>query len=644
MDLFFPQRLARYDLRTSESFDCQEAFGYGAFQKRLFFLLILSAVSVLCQTSIVTIVFGDVDHWCKRPRGFNISATEWKNIAIPLEADGRHSQCRVYQRCMPPVDFSLPNRERMDSDVLAQPHASTGSTYEYGWYNECLNGVSETANDTQEIHCDEWEYDDSAASFTAVSTWDMVCHRRPRRIAVVALQYAGAVVFVVTSGIYADSLSRRTCLVASAAALLAITICTFLANTYYVYAIARFLAGGFTAVNEVFSVIIPFEVTTHAHRPQQVILWHLVGVLPAEVWEILIRRVPMFWSLKQLIFLAPTALLLPVSLSAPESPRWLVAKGRMREAETVMMQAAETNNFPLPNTSALMDKLREQVKARTCCTEACDQEILDSNSLRRRALAMFFTFFSMTFSYYVAVFATASSHEAWMPYGVVAATLFTCGVMHVLVTDITLVTVMNTCVVTIAVIDCLLSFAVGAGVATISNVLNVLSKGASLVILVHFLVFVMELFPSAVRSGTLQGREDAAFAVAALLLFMSLLVIRVLPRATMVEQAKEANIGLSYARNYIKHMRRTLERPTDHMAKSGSTDALRKSRQSVASNTNVSLKSSTGSSDTRKSRKSRSSNSDSSAKAKLQGYKFSQKPELPRGGSMPITQAAADIG
>ncbi|KAL1428432.1 hypothetical protein MTO96_002809 [Rhipicephalus appendiculatus] len=86
MDLFFPQRLARYDLQTSESFDCQEGFGYGAFQKRLFILLILSGFSVISQTSIVTLVFGDVDHWCKRPMGFNISAAEWKNIAIPLEA------------------------------------------------------------------------------------------------------------------------------------------------------------------------------------------------------------------------------------------------------------------------------------------------------------------------------------------------------------------------------------------------------------------------------------------------------------------------------------------------------------------------------------------------------------------------------
>ncbi|KAH7932586.1 hypothetical protein HPB51_029215 [Rhipicephalus microplus] len=398
MDLFFPQRLARYDLRTSESFDCQEAFGYGPFQRRLFILLILSAFSLISQTSILTIVFGDVDHWCRRPRGSNISATEWKNIAIPLEADGRLSHCRIYERCLPLVDLNFPSG--MDSVMHAQLDQL---------YNECLNA----ANDTRDVPCKEWDYDDSVADSTAVSTWNMVCHQRLIKTTVVALQYAGAVIIVLTSGMYADSLSRKSCLVASASALVATTVCSVLANTYHVYALARFLAGGLTAVSEIFSIVIPFEVTTHAHRPQQVILWHLVGVFLAQLWEILMIRMPMFWQLKQLVFLAPSALLLPVSFTAPESPRWLVAKGRLREAETVMMQAAETNNFPLPDTAALIDKLKEQVEPRM--VTASDKEILDTNSLRRRALALFFAYFSMAFSYYVAVFATAAASRCLDP-------------------------------------------------------------------------------------------------------------------------------------------------------------------------------------------------------------------------------------
>ncbi|KAH6942873.1 hypothetical protein HPB50_011385 [Hyalomma asiaticum] len=594
MDLFFPQRLACCDLRTSESFDCQDAFGYGAFQKRLFALIVLAAASIICQTIVVTLVQGDVDHWCKRPQGFNISAAEWKNIAIPLEADGRFSQCRVYERCVPPLDLDV----KEPTAKQAEPH---------WWHNECL--VHNRENDTRDMPCDEWEYDESKADSTAVSTWNLVCQRRLLGIALVALQYAGAVVILVPSGAYADAISRRGCLLASAAALFTTTVCSFLAHQYYLYALARFLAGGIVGLNEIFSLVIPFEVTTHAHRPQQVLLWGMVGVLLAEVWEILIRRVPIFWSLKQLVFLAPTALLVPLSCTAPESPRWLVAKGRLEEAEAVMMQAAEANHFPLPDTAALTDKLREQARSWKASQTASDEELLDTRSLRRRALAMFAAYFSMTFAHYVAIFSAAPMDHDWVPYGTAVATLLACGAMHVLVSGIALVTVLNTCFVTAGVLQCLLSIAAGAGVATITNIMAALSRGVTLAVLVHCFVFVMELFPSAVRSGALcwllasgrvgsmfasvtfvlqlTGRLDVAFAIAAMLLFASLLAIRALPRTTMVEQAKE--LALDTNRKTMEHMRRTLERETDHMTKSANTE-VSKSRKSIASKAICSLK------------------------------------------------------
>ncbi|KAL1428433.1 hypothetical protein MTO96_002810 [Rhipicephalus appendiculatus] len=113
----------------------------------------------------------------------------------------------------------------------------------------------------------------------------------------------------------------------------------------------------------------------------------------------------------------------------------------------------------------------------------------------------------------------------------------------------------------------------------------------------------------------------------------------------MVEEAKEADVGSCSTRNTIKHMRRTLERPTDHKTKSGSTE-VRKSRQNLASKTDVSLKASAGSSDVRKSRKSLASSTDSSARSSTRrhGHKSSQKLGLPKSVSMSVTQADADIG
>ncbi|KAL1437531.1 hypothetical protein MTO96_048912 [Rhipicephalus appendiculatus] len=71
----------------------------GSSKKRMLFLILLESFTTRCQTPVASLVTGDVDHWCKPPGGFNIS--DWKNIAIPMEADGRFSRCRVYKPCKP---------------------------------------------------------------------------------------------------------------------------------------------------------------------------------------------------------------------------------------------------------------------------------------------------------------------------------------------------------------------------------------------------------------------------------------------------------------------------------------------------------------------------------------------------------------
>nr|XP_050046472.1 solute carrier family 22 member 7-like [Dermacentor andersoni] len=590
MDLLFPHRLSSCDLRTSESFDCQEGFGYGAFQKRLFILLLLAGLSLSCQTTVLPIILGDVDHWCKRPENLNISAADWKNNAIPLEADGKPSHCHVYERCMPPADHDVSTRQWIDSAVQAPMN---------WWYNECVinDRAPETSNDT--MACEEWDYDNRTAKTTAVSTWNLVCHRRLRLAAISALQNAGSVLFLGPFGAFADSLSRKTTLLASAAALVTTTLCTFLATNYHLYTLARFLVGGSVGLNEVFSVVVPFEVTTHAHRPLQVLFWTALGILLGDVWFIVVQRVSIDWSLKQIIFLAPAALLLPASFIAPESPRWLVARGRLAEAEAVMMQAAETNNFPITDTAALMDKLKEEIETRKASQAANEEELLDSYSLRRRALAMFTAYFTMTFAYYVANFSSAPMDDAWLPYVKVTVTLVAYGMMHVLVTGVALVTVLSVCFVVTGVIYCLLSVAAGAGLGTIESLLLVLCRGASIVVILHCFVYVMELFPSAVRCGAmcwmfacgrvgatfasvtfvlnLAGHEDVAFGLAATLLFASLLVIRTLPRTTLIEQAKEEapRDGNSHRRSNVEHMMRTLEQQTDH--KTSESSRIRKS-------------------------------------------------------------------
>ncbi|KAL3184726.1 hypothetical protein MRX96_005831 [Rhipicephalus microplus] len=83
MELYSSRRLGALDLKTADCFDCQDVFGNGSFQRRLLLVASLCAFVVHCHTVAFTLISPDVDHWCRKPPGLNISAAEWKREVIP---------------------------------------------------------------------------------------------------------------------------------------------------------------------------------------------------------------------------------------------------------------------------------------------------------------------------------------------------------------------------------------------------------------------------------------------------------------------------------------------------------------------------------------------------------------------------------
>ncbi|KAL1425165.1 hypothetical protein MTO96_019325 [Rhipicephalus appendiculatus] len=609
MALLFLNQLAGVDLRTSESFDCEECFGHGPYQKRMLFLVLLGTFMAHCQTLVVSLVTGDVDHWCRPPDGFNISATEWKHIAIPMDTDGRFSRCRVYERCKPPTEHDA---------LVSRQHIDAVTSELESWYNRCFPDQAQDINSTRDAPCEAWDYDVRTAETSAVSSWNMVCDRRQMRVFLVSLPSSGSIVALVLVGAFADYFGRRTLLLGSAAMMFTCTICTFVATDYAYYAMACFLAGCSVAVNGVLTFIVPFESMTHAHRPQQVLLLGAIGVALNEVWAVIINLVVVHWRLKQVILFAPGALLLPTLCFARESPRWLVAKGRLDAAEAVMMRAARTNNFPLAATACLVQKLKEQLKNDAGCKSVDRGDLLDARSLQRRALAMFVICFSISFVFFVDLVSVVKYKEIWISIFTVVVTLLAYAVMHSLITDETLVTVLSVCFVLVGGMQCALSIAAAAGLGKPTKALLVLSKSVSNVVLLHCLTYVMELFPSALRAGVgcwsfacvrfaticatfifvlkPAGYEDVLFAITALFPFASLLMVRYLPKTTVVEDAKiVARDPAGSNKMCVEHMKRTLEgKVLRKRSQAPSMESTRSSNRRRPKNTGSSSSSSSG--------------------------------------------------
>ncbi|XP_077508581.1 carcinine transporter-like [Amblyomma americanum] len=137
--------------------------GHGAYQRRFLTCGILCVAAPLFQFMAYQLIGRPVDHWCRPPKGLaHLSAEAWKNLSIPVEADGSFSQCTMYDPSE--LDSLLENR---------------------------------TA-----VPCHKWDYDTADKRDSIVSLFDLVCERRrlydlssPRiRPTSVAATYASLVV------------------------------------------------------------------------------------------------------------------------------------------------------------------------------------------------------------------------------------------------------------------------------------------------------------------------------------------------------------------------------------------------------------------------------------------------------------------
>ncbi|KAL1481025.1 hypothetical protein MTO96_050540 [Rhipicephalus appendiculatus] len=78
--------------------------GHGTFQRRVLFTGMLSVVTLLMHALGIRLFTHDVLHWCAPPYELrDVSASVWRNVAIPLGPDGEPSQCNVYD---PPIPVS----------------------------------------------------------------------------------------------------------------------------------------------------------------------------------------------------------------------------------------------------------------------------------------------------------------------------------------------------------------------------------------------------------------------------------------------------------------------------------------------------------------------------------------------------------
>ncbi|KAH7966978.1 hypothetical protein HPB49_021148 [Dermacentor silvarum] len=447
-------------------------------------------------------------------------------------------------------------------------------------------------NDTQTVPCQEWEYDEELAKRTAVSEWNMVCRNKALIVIMYAIQNAGPAVLALAAGHIADNVGRVPVLLAAVAVLSVSTAAMCMCRDYVTHAVLKFFSSGSAILSMTTSAISLFEVTTHDNRPLHIAVSVTLGLLAADSWYFFLVPWNLRWERKLCIFILPALFLLPAFLTVSESPRWLVANGMYDKAERVIMAAAEKNHFPTTNAACLVGALKAVVARRSDRRRSTfAEELLNMFSIRRRAFVMCGCFFSNSFALYGITFAKGQLYTPWIPYIAFTFNSTVYALAHLLIRRFAMLTVITVLFAALCAVQCFLCLTVFAEWEVTTEALLQADIALYYSGSVVCFVYVLELFPTAMRATAVgwaiacgrlgvgcalsfalvknTGHEYLAPAAAGLLLFASLLTLRILPPATTIECTKMSSREMSgQTKQSIEHMKATLETQLNQRRKS----------------------------------------------------------------------------
>ncbi|XP_038651889.1 solute carrier family 22 member 5-like isoform X3 [Scyliorhinus canicula] len=345
---------------------------WGPFQKMIFFLLSLSVFpNGFCGMSIVFV--GDVpDHRCLIPGNLNLSEA-WLNRTIPLEQERgklQHSQCRRYR-----LDVI-----RNLSATFADPDSINMSEVEQ---EPCLDG---------------WEYSKDQYISTIVSDWDLVCDNHWKGPFAMSVFFIGVLSGSFISGQLSDRFGRKLIMFGTMAVQTVFSMLQAFSPNWEIFCILNFLVGLGQISNLVAAFVLGSELLGKSIRivfcTAGTCISFAIGYMTLPLIAYFIRSWPML-----LLILALSGLLyVPLWWFIPESPRWLLIKGRVQEAEAILRQIAKKNGITPPEV-LFNDLELEDMKARSKQSHSIIH-LFKTRNIRAITVILFLVWFILTVEYF----------------------------------------------------------------------------------------------------------------------------------------------------------------------------------------------------------------------------------------------------
>jgi len=250
-----------------------------------------------------------VDHWCSQPEELrHWSMEQWRNFSSPVG-----DSCNIYSR----------NYSHFAERTLGEVYSPSGDL----------------------VACDHWDYDTSMFQNTIMQKFDLVCEDKIMTKIAGFVFFAGTGVGVFIAGMLADKIGRKkTLLIFVILFMLSGITCAF-APTFELWLCARFLWGASSLGLRAVKTVMGLELVGSSWRAIVCVAfieggWTL-GYLSLALVSWLL---PDAFHLQILVAVGfiPFA---PLILLLTESPKWLLATGRLDECKEAIKKIMKFNHI-----------------------------------------------------------------------------------------------------------------------------------------------------------------------------------------------------------------------------------------------------------------------------------------------------------
>uniref|UniRef100_A0AAQ5XCS1 Major facilitator superfamily (MFS) profile domain-containing protein n=1 Tax=Amphiprion ocellaris TaxID=80972 RepID=A0AAQ5XCS1_AMPOC len=367
-------------------YDAETAFlgEWGRFQQQVFYLLCLTAFPNGFTALSIVFVAGTPTHRCLIPAHLNLSAA-WRNSSIPLEED-QIPGALVPSKC---------SRYKVDAML---GYSDIG----------LLPGVDVNLSHVPREGCvDGWEYDRSNYISTIVTEWDLVCDDSWKKPLTSSVYFIGFLTGSFITGQLSDRYGRKIVLFLTLAIQAVFSFSQAFAPSWTVFCTLFFVVG----LAQISYYVSAFVLGMELLNPRMRTVFSTVGMcMFFGLGYMLLPLLGFFirdWRKLMLSLSLFGLLFVPVWWLIPESPRWLLSRGRVRDAEAIIRAAAKKNKIEAPPV-IFRPLQKELASEKTKAHNICD--LLRSPNIRWISITLWLVWNTVTIAYFALSLNTSNLH------------------------------------------------------------------------------------------------------------------------------------------------------------------------------------------------------------------------------------------